>query len=308
MRIAPVALIVAAVLATGTAAAAPSARMSYERGKALYAEGNYEDAAPLFVDAYRISSKPLLLFNAAQAYRKAGRRDEAVAALQWFLEQSQKEDPNVVEDARALLALLEHPPATSTALDSSRPTQQPPDFQPRPPAWAEPRPPQPWAEVQSPASPTPDPQNVPGWALGAAVQGIIFSSLTLSLGMAAESYRSRQIPGLPLGIVTTLIFVIDTPLSAAGAASTRNQAGVAGMLGLRVTGWIAFGLAAVGAVALIGVGASNVEPPPGVVAVTTLLGTAGNLFLSIDGVVAWQQARARRPPRVTWTSPTSFRF
>lgn len=57
------------------------ARELYENGAILYEEGRYEDAVVAFEQAYRLSGRPALLFNIANALERAGRWSEALDVL-----------------------------------------------------------------------------------------------------------------------------------------------------------------------------------------------------------------------------------
>ena len=53
----------------------------YLHGDRLYAEGAYAAAIEIFREAYKLSGRPLLLFNLANAYERVGRYQDAAAAL-----------------------------------------------------------------------------------------------------------------------------------------------------------------------------------------------------------------------------------
>ncbi len=57
------------------------ARELYENGAILYDEGRYEDAVIAFEEAYRLSGRPALLFNIANALERCGRWGEALDVL-----------------------------------------------------------------------------------------------------------------------------------------------------------------------------------------------------------------------------------
>lgn len=57
------------------------ARELYENGAILYEEGRYEDAVVAFEEAYRLSGRPALLFNIANALERAGRWSDALDVL-----------------------------------------------------------------------------------------------------------------------------------------------------------------------------------------------------------------------------------
>ncbi len=57
------------------------ARELYDNGALLYEEGRYEDAIQAWQEAYRISKKPLLLFNIANAQERIGQWRPALETL-----------------------------------------------------------------------------------------------------------------------------------------------------------------------------------------------------------------------------------
>ncbi len=57
------------------------ARELYLQGDREYQAGRYEQAVAAFQEAYRLSGRPLLLFNLANAYERLGRYAEALEAL-----------------------------------------------------------------------------------------------------------------------------------------------------------------------------------------------------------------------------------
>lgn len=67
--------------ATPSASDDARARELYENGALLYDEGRYEDAVAAWTEAYRLSGRPLLLFNMANASERLGRYEEAMALL-----------------------------------------------------------------------------------------------------------------------------------------------------------------------------------------------------------------------------------
>lgn len=57
----------------------------FEAGRAHYKLARYEEAIHDFVESYHFQPEPLLLFNLAQAARKAGHRDLALAKYREFV-------------------------------------------------------------------------------------------------------------------------------------------------------------------------------------------------------------------------------
>lgn len=78
-------LLLALLLGTPNAHASSTdderARELYENGAILYEEGRYEDAVAAWQEAYRISQRPQLLFNIANAEERLGRYSEALDHL-----------------------------------------------------------------------------------------------------------------------------------------------------------------------------------------------------------------------------------
>jgi tetratricopeptide (TPR) repeat protein len=61
------------------------ARTHYDKGAAAYALGRYADAAVEFEQAFTLKPDPAILYNAAQAYRLAGKRERALDLYRNYL-------------------------------------------------------------------------------------------------------------------------------------------------------------------------------------------------------------------------------
>jgi tetratricopeptide (TPR) repeat protein len=71
---------------SGPAAPPPEdAKQLFDRGTTLYALGHYAEAAPLFERAFELKADPVLLYDAAQAYRFAGSNQRALTLYQSYL-------------------------------------------------------------------------------------------------------------------------------------------------------------------------------------------------------------------------------
>lgn len=68
----------------GRAQADADARAYFVAGDEFYASGRYEEAERAFAEAYRLSPRPLLLFNLANAQERSGRWERAVTSLQAY--------------------------------------------------------------------------------------------------------------------------------------------------------------------------------------------------------------------------------
>lgn len=75
------------------------ARELYILGDEFYANGRYEAAEEAFAEAYRLSGRPLLLFNLANAQERSGRWREAADNLRSYREHAPEEELSAL-DAR----------------------------------------------------------------------------------------------------------------------------------------------------------------------------------------------------------------
>jgi tetratricopeptide (TPR) repeat protein len=62
-----------------------AAMKAYAEGKALYGEGKYAEAVEKFKESYRLSRKPLLLYNIGFSLEQAGQKDKALFYYRKFL-------------------------------------------------------------------------------------------------------------------------------------------------------------------------------------------------------------------------------
>jgi len=81
----------------GADAADHRALQLYQEGEAAYTEGRYEAAVRAFTAAHRLSPRPLLLYNLANAYERLGRYAEAVDALAEYLPDAPADERTVVQ-------------------------------------------------------------------------------------------------------------------------------------------------------------------------------------------------------------------
>jgi tetratricopeptide (TPR) repeat protein len=153
----------------------------FEAGRAHYKLGSYEEAMRDFSESYRYQPEPLLLFNLAQAARKAGHRDLALAKYREFV----RAQPHAEQrgEADGYIGELE---------------QLPPDGSVEPPPAAPP--------PAAPAAKTPATDNVlvaaptprsrrPLWiGLGAAGAAVVV--LALVLGLSFGLTGSAPVSGL----------------------------------------------------------------------------------------------------------------
>jgi tetratricopeptide (TPR) repeat protein len=116
--------------AAGSAQAA--AKDHYERATAAYYAGRYPEAIAEFRKTYDLDPEPILLFNIAQAYRKLGNVEEALAHYRRYLDRAPQADNR--ETVRARIRELEaelkdgsaSPSGQSPEPQASEPTAPPP--------------------------------------------------------------------------------------------------------------------------------------------------------------------------------------
>lgn len=99
------------VMAQGghAAASAPAsstdAKEAFRRGEAAYSAGNYEVAIREWNSAYKTDPRPRIQFNLSQAYERLGQLEDAILALETFLNSGDPDDPTY-SDANARLVAL----------------------------------------------------------------------------------------------------------------------------------------------------------------------------------------------------------
>jgi tetratricopeptide (TPR) repeat protein len=95
----------------------------------LFRDNRFEEAAALLQFAYRYDPRPILLFNAGQAYRKAERAQEAKSLYEQFLAAAPEhplaaETRGYLKDMEALLAMQLRAKAVALALEEQLAAKQ----------------------------------------------------------------------------------------------------------------------------------------------------------------------------------------
>lgn len=88
-----------------TAQGATDAKEAFRRGEAAYSAGNYEVAIREWKSAYATDPRPRIQFNLSQAYERLGQLEDAIHALESFLDSGDPDDPTY-SDANARLVAL----------------------------------------------------------------------------------------------------------------------------------------------------------------------------------------------------------
>lgn len=129
----------------------------YNLALALYQAQKYEESVPEFKAAYEIDPKPGLLFNIAQAYRKAGHPRDAIQYYDRYLSVEPRLDGDTrrkvdgyLAEARNTLAALELEMKRRLAEEKAAREQEPPPIE-APTTRVEPVTPQPAAQPATPA-------------------------------------------------------------------------------------------------------------------------------------------------------------
>lgn len=104
------------------AMAQPNKAIAAAEGKALEAkslhkDGKYEEAAARFAEAYGLSNKPDMLFNAARMYQMGGKYDKAQALFKQYLKVSKDEEGKAQAEAHLM--------AIETALVEQKKAEKP---------------------------------------------------------------------------------------------------------------------------------------------------------------------------------------
>jgi tetratricopeptide (TPR) repeat protein len=169
-------------------AKADLARAHYRQGEAYFRAGAFDVAAREYLEAYQAAPRPLLLFNAALAFEKAGDPATAVTYYERYLEAEPAGERG--EEARARLLVLRRavPPTRSTPAAAT-------DLPPSPPIQTSVAPATHDAPVESKASPMNDaPPSVErrdtGRSLrvaGIAVLGLGVAALAAGIAWGVES-------------------------------------------------------------------------------------------------------------------------
>ena len=91
----------------GINSSSEQARERFQRGTVAYSQGDYDLAIREWEAAYGMDPRPKIKYNVAQAYERLGKLNEAVAALERYIETAGSEDNQFLGDARVKLASLQ---------------------------------------------------------------------------------------------------------------------------------------------------------------------------------------------------------
>lgn len=204
-------LVMVLVLFLGSAAAyAADWKTHYDLALALYQAQKFEDAIPEFQAAYKLMQNPGLLFNLAQAYRKAGHPREAIEYYDLYLsatpqlnEEIRHKVDSYLAEARNTLAALELEMKHRLAEQKAAREQEPEPAAPPTPR----SPPPELAVITAPAAPAAPAQPLyKRWWLWTAVGGAVAAAAIVT-GVAASTQSSSTPVAVPSGVPrATIIF------------------------------------------------------------------------------------------------------
>lgn len=202
-------LAVVLVLFFGSGAAhAADWKTHYDLALALYQAQKFEDSIPEFQAAYKLMQNPGLLFNLAQAYRKAGHPREAIEYYDLYLsatpqlnEEIRHKVDSYLAEARNTLAALELEMKRRLAEEKASREQEP---EPAPPPRS---PPPELAVVTAPAAAPVAPAKPihKRWWLWTAVGGAAAAAVVTGVAIGTQSPSTPV--AVPSGIPrATIIF------------------------------------------------------------------------------------------------------
>jgi hypothetical protein len=129
-----------------------------------------------------------------------------------------------------------------------------------------------------------------GWASAGGKLGIV-SAIAVAGMVTAIVIADDEDVGIPVGSAALVIAGVTIPVVGRAGASARNHPAVIGSPGLRLAGWIFYGLSIADGLTLLGLAISDVDIPPAVTASVGALGTASAVFMSLDAFSSAAQAR-----------------
>jgi hypothetical protein len=136
-----------------------------------------------------------------------------------------------------------------------------------------------------------------GWALPAGIIGIISAAgvLGLSIGSAVtleDDFGFREVvPAVPLGVSAFVLTAAVAPIVFVGGGSARRGAGATGSLGLRIGGWVAYGVALLaGLYILLFNVADIIEAPEWLIIADGVVGALALVMFSADAFISHAEA------------------
>jgi len=128
-------------------------------------------------------------------------------------------------------------------------------------------------------------------ARNATILGGVLVIPILALGITSGVIYDNPGLTIPLGAAATLVGAIGIPIVAHMAGKTRNSTGVEGNSGMRLAGWIGYGLALSDAVILLGLAAGGTDTSGGPTISVAILGSVASIIMAIEANQTHSQAK-----------------
>jgi hypothetical protein len=128
-------------------------------------------------------------------------------------------------------------------------------------------------------------------ARNASALGYALAIPILGLGITSGAIDDNPEMTIPMGAVATLIGAIGIPVVAHMSGKTRNITGVEGNPGLRLAGWIGYGLALSDAVVILGLAIGGSDTSGGPTYSVAALGAVASIIMAIEANQVSGQAK-----------------
>jgi hypothetical protein len=169
------------------------AKVHFDAGRALFALGNYPEAAREFQAGYDLAPRPRFLLNLGHAYRKMGDLARAKAAYVQFLSLVPADDPDRPEAATHLGEIEAHLTTPTPPPPLPPPVEKPPD-----------KPPEPAPRVTVVATPAPPATSTARsrfrrWAWTIPVGAVVLTGVVVGIYFGATRSSTFECPPGALG-------------------------------------------------------------------------------------------------------------
>lgn len=215
------------------------AREHFERGKVLFAAGQYEDALREFGVSYALEATPAFLLNQGQCYRKLNLPEKAIERFRLFVKMATPRDPHLA-DVERLISTLQAEIETRATLPAAVVAPAPPP----------PEPPRSQAPVPASAStPTvieerPAPARARAWrrdATGAALSSLGLATLSAGVVLLALPRPSAYATYDQFATASSASAASPTYDAFATASDSADLRRILGIVGIGVGSLVALG-------------------------------------------------------------------
>jgi hypothetical protein len=129
-------------------------------------------------------------------------------------------------------------------------------------------------------------------AKNAAILGSALVIPILGLGITSGAIYDNPELTIPMGAAATLIGAIGIPIVAHMASKTRNSTGVDGNPGMRLAGWIGYGLALSDAVIILSLAAGGTDTSGGPTYSVAIIGSVASILMAIEANQTYKQGKS----------------